>query len=121
MWMSVEEKQYVDSNRYNFICKIILYTEHSDLRNGHYNEPNYQLNNPDFVIDMLVQFFIRVSVNVLSVMKWKVDSTLQHKDVILIREVDNHWLDGNCQHNTKANFANEVDEVPVASIAFVYF
>ena len=70
---------------------------------------------------MLVQVLVSIPVNVLGIVDRQVDPTLQNKDVVLFSVVGDYRLHRNGKSHTKKDLANKVDEVPVASVAFVHF
>ena len=119
--MPVKHQQYVDTNSDDLVCEIVLKPENGQFGNSDDHNPNDQLNEPDFVIDVLVQICVRVSVDVLRVMDRQVDSTLKNQNIVFLGVVRDDWLEGDRQHHTEQNFANEVDEVPVTPVTFVHF
>ena len=74
--MAVEDQQNVDANCDDLVGEIILHPENSQFRNSYDHYPNQQLDEPNFVIDVLVEVCVRISVDVLGVVDRQIHSTL---------------------------------------------
>jgi hypothetical protein len=74
--MALEDAQDVDRGINQHVGVLKHQPKDHELRNCKGHQPNYQLNEVDLVIDVLVQFLVSVAEEVLSVVKVEVYATL---------------------------------------------
>lgn len=67
-WMAVKDQEYVDTNSDDLVSEVVLKPENCQFGNSHDHNPNHKLNEPHFVVDVLVEICVSVSVDVLRVM-----------------------------------------------------
>ena len=119
--MSIKNRQHVDPCSYQLISKIVLSCKNYEFGDSRDHNPYHKLNKPNFIIDMFVQIFIAIPINVLCIMYRKINAGLQHQDIIFLSLVDYNAMDHVADEYRKKDLAQEVYEVPVAPISLVHF
>ena len=79
------------------------------------------MDEPHFVINVLVEVFIWVSINVLGIMDREVDTALQDQYIVLVGEINDSWVNHYSEGHTYEVFAYDVDKVPLATITLIDF
>ena len=84
--MTFKNTEYIHREGNQYFCIFKQQPKHQKLRYREDHEPYQKLNEIDFVVDVSVQLFVGIPINILRVMQVKVDSTLQYDNIVLGRK-----------------------------------
>lgn len=90
--MSIEHGENVYTSVDHFVGVGVLQREYGQFGKCHDHEPDQELNEVDFVVDVFVKFFPGVSIDVLWIMDRKVHSTLKDQNIVLLGKVKNNGM-----------------------------
>ena len=119
VWMAYEDLQQ-PNHLINQIVRVLeLNSKLQQLGNCTNKYPHHELNGPDFVVNVLVQIFVRVEVDVLRVMDRKIDSRLKCEYVVLLSPHHYQAMNSIADAHHENEVGREVKEVPVAPVTLL--
>ena len=84
--MTFENTKYIHREGNQYLCIFKQQPKYGKLRYREDHEPYQKLNEIYFVVNVSVQLFIGVPINILRVMQVKVNPTLQNDNIVLGRK-----------------------------------